>query len=163
MTTPTRLIFATNAYAAKRDIIAALRAAKVAGSALADALISYSDPGVFAEGQMIYGGGIVFEQPGEEDLVDGDDILVHEVAVLGLHIRVEQSPLPDGLQDPVEVTDEIAEGLGDEVARLLAANRHLAGGMSISRIVGGQCDHNLTDTAAVSVLTLRISIEADLI
>jgi hypothetical protein len=159
----TRTVFATNAYAAKREIVAALRAAKVQGSALADALISYGDPGVFGEGQMIYGGGIIFEQPGEEDLVDGPDILIHETAVLGLHIRVEQSPLPDGLQDPVEATDQIAEGLGDEVARLLAGNRQLAGGMSISRIVGGQCDHNLTDTSSVSVLTLRISIESDLI
>ena len=163
MTTPTRLIYATNSYAAKRDVFAALRAAQVPGSRLADAVISYSDPGVFAEGQMIYGGGIVFEQPGEEDVQDGPDILVRETAVLGVHIRVEQAPPPDGVPNAVEFTDEIAEGLGDEVAQLLAANRRLAGGMSISRIVGGQCDHYLTDTSAVSVLTLRISVEADLV
>lgn len=158
----TRVIFATNAYAAKREIFQALRLRAVEGSKLAEAYISYGDPGKFVEAITVYGGGIVFDQSGEEDLQDGDDILVHEVAVLGMHIRVEQSPLPDGVQDPVEVTDEIAEGLGDEIAGLFASNRRLAGGMSISRIVGGQCDHYLTDTSAVSVLTLRVSVESDI-
>lgn len=160
--TITREIFATNAYAAKREIFATLRSRAVPESKLAGAYISYSDPGRFAEAITIYGGGIVFDQSGELDLQDGDDILVHETAVIGLHIRVEQAPQPDGVVDPVQFTDEVAEDLGDEIARLLAANRRLAGGASISRIVGGQCDHSVTDTSAVSVLTLRISVESDI-
>ena len=71
-------------------------------------------------------------------------------------------PLPDVGQDPIEFTDGVAENIGDVLARLFTANRRLAGGMSISRIVGGQCDHYLTDTAAVSVLTLRVSVESNI-
>jgi len=154
----------TNAYAAKRALrdrfLAMVR--NDPGGPLSDLLVSYSDPGKFAEGQMLYGGGIVFDQSGQEqDLVDGDDTLAHEVAVHGWHIRIEMAPTPDGDRDPVEVTDEIAEGVGDAVAGRLAADPHLAGGHSVSRIIGGQCDHHLTDTAAVSVLTLRISVESD--
>ena len=130
-------------------------------TSIPDRAISYSDPGRFGEGQMIYGGGIIFDQTGEGDLVDGDDTLVREVAVIGLHIRVEMPPGPDG-DDPIEVTDEIAETMGDALAQLLAEEPHLAGGMSISRIVGGQCDHYQTDTSAVSVLTLRVSVESDI-
>ena len=153
----------TNGYAAKREIFDRFRlfAADPQGP-LADWLISYSDPGKFAEGRMIYGGGIVFDQSGEGDVQDGDDTLVREIAVLGVHIRVEQAPSPDGAADPVEVTDEVAETAGDALAQLLAENPRLAGGMSISRIIGGQCDHYLTDTGASSVLTLRISVESDI-
>jgi len=151
----------TNGYAAKRAIFARLREVKADPSGpFVDWLIRYSDPGTFGEGLMIYGGGILFDQSGEGDLVDGDDTLVREVAIIGVHIRVEQAPDPD--DDPVEHTDEIAEEMGDALAQLLADDPRLAGGMSISRIVGGQCDHYQTDTSAVSVLTLRISVESDI-
>lgn len=153
----------TNGYAAKREIFDRFRSyAADPGGPLFDWLVSYSDPGKFAEGRMIYGGGVVFDQSGENDIQDGEDVLVREIAVLGVHLRVEQSPSPDGGTDPVEVTDEVAETAGDALAQLLAENPRLAGGASISRIVGGQCDHYLTDTGAVSVLTLRVSVESDI-
>lgn len=153
----------TNAYAAKRGLFDRLREIKAdPAGPFVDWFISYSDPGKFGEGQTIYGGGIIFDQAGDEDLADGLDTLVHEIAVLGLHIRVEMPPPPDTDRDPVEITDEVAESVGDALAQRLAEEPHLAGGHSISRIVGGQCDHYLTDTSAVSVLTLRISVESDI-
>jgi hypothetical protein len=151
----------TNAYAAKRAVFARLREVQAdPGGPFANWLISYRDPGKFGEGQMIYGGGIVFDQAGEEDLVDGDDTLAKEVAVLGLHIRVEMAPVLDDAVDPVEFSDEVAETMGDALAQLFAEDPRLAGGQSITRIVGGQCDHGGTDTTVISVLTLRVSVES---
>jgi hypothetical protein len=151
----------TNAYAAKREIFARLREFKAdPDGPMRDWLLSYRDPGKFGEGQMLYGGGAVFDQAGEEDAVDGDDTLTKEVAVIGLHIRVELAPTLGDDVDPVEFTDEIAEGMGDTVAQLFAEDPRLAGGQSITRIVGGQCDHGGTDTTVISVLTLRVSVES---
>jgi hypothetical protein len=153
----------TNAYAAKRALRDRFREITADPSGLfADWVVSYGDPGTFGEGLMLYGGGVLFDQTGDEDLVDGPDTLVHEIAVHGWHIRVEQAPIPGDEREPVEATDELAEAAGDALAQCLAENPRLAGGHSVSRIVGGQCDHYVTDTSAVSVLTLRISVESDI-
>lgn len=153
----------TNAYAAKRALFARLREVKAdPAGPFVDWLISYSDPGVFGQGLMIYGGGAIWDQSGEDDVQDGDDTLVSETAVLGLHIRVEQSPDPNPDRDPVEVSDEIAETMGDALAQVLADDPHLCGGHSVARIVGGQCDHYHSDEKTVSVLTLRVSVQSNI-
>ena len=150
----------TNAYAAKRAIFDRMRErSHLPGNAFSDALVSYSDPGKFAEGQMVYGGGILFDQPKEDELQDGDDVLTHEVATIGVHIRVEIPTPADGRG--CEVSDEICEAIGEEIGALFKADRHLAGGGSITRIAGGQCDQGSTDTTVTSTLTYYVDVESD--
>jgi len=150
----------TNAYAAKRAIFDRMRErSHLPGNRLSEVLVAYTDPGKFAEGQMIYGGGILFDQPKEDELQDGDDVLTHEVATIGVHIRVE-IPIPEDGRG-CEVSDEIAEGIGEDFGALFRADRHLAGGASITRIAGGQCDQGVTDTTVTSTLTYYVDVESD--
>jgi hypothetical protein len=150
----------TNAYAAKRAIFDRLRErSHQPSNRLSDALVSYADPGKFAEGHMVYGGGIVFDQPKEDELADGDDILTHELATIGVHVRVEIPTPEDGRG--CEVSDEICEGIGEEIGEMFRADRHLAGGTSITRIAGGQCDQGSTDTTVTSTLTYYVDVESD--
>ena len=64
----------TNSYAAKRAIFDRMRErSHLPGNALSDALVSYSDPGRLGQGHTVYGGGIVFDQPEEDEAVEEAD------------------------------------------------------------------------------------------
>jgi len=150
----------TNSYAAKRAIFDRMREhSHLPGNALSDALVSYSDPGRFGQGHTVYGGGIVFDQPEEDEAVDGRDILTHERATIGVHIRIEIPTPEDGRG--CEVSDLIAEAIGEEIGALFRTDRHLAGGGSTTRISGGQCDQGVTDTTVTSTLTYYVGVESD--
>jgi len=148
----------TNAYAAKRALFDRLtELAALGGGALAGVQVAYAYPGATAKAECVYGGGVTFDQPGEDDMVDGKQVLVKEDAQVSVHIRIVQSPpSADGIRD----TDERAEAIGDAIGEALAANPHLAGGHSVTRILGGQGDYAPTDTQAVSILSYRISVES---
>jgi hypothetical protein len=149
----------TNAYAAKRAIIARLqeRAAEP-GNALSTRQVAYSWPGQTAELVCVYGGGIIFDQPGDEAVQSGPtDRLARETATVMLHVRVAQSPPGEG---GIADTDELAEAIGGEVGRLLMAEPKLAGGGSVARVASGQGDYSAVDDQAVSILSYRISVDS---
>jgi hypothetical protein len=149
---------ATNAYAAKRAIIDRLAAlAASGGGPLAGVQVAYSWPGKNAEMVCVYLGRVTFEHPADEELADGPDSLPKEVATIGLHISVAQSPPSD---DGVRDTDIQAEEIGDAIGDLLMREPRLAGGHSIARIAAGEGDYIPTDDQARSVLTLRITVES---
>lgn len=152
----------TNAYAAKREIIRRLRErAAQPGNALTGVQVLYAWNAARAEKVCVYGGGVVFEQPEEDALVDGKRRLVKETATVGLHIRAANADLdPDPDVDDIAGTDLICEQIGEEIGRMFAANPHLAGGHSVSVVSGGQGDYSPDDTQAVSTLGYRIGVDS---
>lgn len=152
----------TNAYAAKREIIRALQEhSQRQGHALTAVQVLYAWNASKAQDICVYGGGVVFDQPEEEDLVDGKRRLVKESATVGLHIRVANPNLnPDPAVDDIEATDIRCEEIGEEIGRMLSLNPHLAGGHSVSAVRSGQGDYSPDDTKAVSTLAYRVSVES---
>ena len=147
----------TNAYAAKRAIIDRLAAlAQLPGTALNNvgAVVQYALDLTNAGPVTVYGGGVAFDQPGDNDAVDGErKKIVEETATIGLHIRVAAQP--PGVQ-PIRDTDAVAEEVGDWLGDELTRNPRIAGGSSITRIRSGQGDYGPTEAAAVSTLTYLI-------
>lgn len=147
----------TNAYAAKRAIIDRLKelAAGTSGP-LAGVQVLYAFSGVM-QNVCVYGGGVTFDQPGDDDAVEGRSRIPRESAFVGIHIRVAKSPPGvDGIRD----TDIVAEEIGDAIAEEFADNPHIGGGHSVSRIFNGQGDYSPNDDSAVSTLSLRINVDS---
>jgi hypothetical protein len=140
----------TNALAAKRAIIERLKAA----AALEGVQVLYAFRGTMTN-RCIYGGGVTFDQPEDEEAVEGRSRVVQETATIGLHIRVVRSP---AAEDGIELADVDCEEIADAVAEDFAADPHLAGGKSITRIQGGQGDYSPNDTDDISTLSLRITV-----
>lgn len=149
---------ATNGFAAKRAIIAALqRRSLEGGNALSGIQVLYKFAGSKAETVCVYGGGFTFEQTGENDVIDGNnDRVPFETCEIGIHIRIALSPVPD---DP-EAADAMAEDIGIEIARLFAAKPDLAGGKSVTDVRGGQADYSPVDAADVTIFSLRVAVES---
>jgi hypothetical protein len=157
---------ATNAYRAKRALIRRLRQVvdqAQPGSPLHGVQVDYAWPGLEVAERSIYGGGVVFDQDGEDDVYDGPDRLAHEVATVGLLIRVMLNPPPDGSDgEPsgVEASDLVCEEIGRAVKRVLVAEPRLAGPNTVARIRSGQGDYNQPDGEAVSLLAIRVDVES---
>lgn len=153
--------FSTNAFAAKRALFAALKAAVAGaqpGSPLAGVDVRYSWPGNPGP-RLIYGGGFDFDQPGDDDLEAGQgDTLIAETTVIGVHIRCVA--ISDG-DEPIEATDVDVEMIADAVAYVVRSSPDLAGRGSVTRIVGGQGDYGPTDAQAASRLALRVEIQSN--
>lgn len=148
----------TNMFAAKRALFTGL--AELAGrdgSALTGVQVAYSWPGSTVERRCVYGGGTTFDQPGDNDAVDGTRRLVAETAHLALHIRVVRTPPGEG---GIEDADAEAEAIGEAIGAWIAANPRFAGGSSRARMVGGQGDYFGTDDAATSTLSYRIDVDS---
>jgi hypothetical protein len=163
------LVPATNIFAARREIIRALRArAAQPGNALSDVQVLYAYSARTADRICVYGAGATFEQPEEEEMSAGPgDTIPTEHAIIGLQIRISLDPPPPGAGDlaaefgPVAVSDEMAENIAGEIAWLLRMQPHLAGGQSVSRIVSGVADYFPTDDETVSIVGLRIQVDSD--
>lgn len=149
----------TNVYAAKRAIIARLQQhAASSGNPLSGRQVAYAWPGQSAELVCVYGGGVTFDQPEDQELANGlRDRVPRENAVVTVHIRVAHSPPGEaGIAD----TDVDAEQIGAEIGRVLMAEPKLAGGHSVARITSGQGDYSPTDDQAVSILSYRITVSS---
>jgi hypothetical protein len=150
----------TNAFAAKRAIFAALKAAVARaqpGSPLAGVDVRYSWTASIGE-RAIYGGGFDFDQPGDDDLEAGQgDTLVMETVTLGVHIRCVA--ISDG-DEPIEDTDVDVEMIADALSDVVRSTPTIAGGNSVTRIVGGQGDYGPTDATAASRLALRLEVSS---
>lgn len=147
----------TNAYAAKRALFDRLAQIAGVGRPLANVQVAYSWPGSTVGMECVYGGGVTFEQPGDGDAVDGRRRLVKEQAQVSVHIRVVHSP---ATADDVRNTDERAEAIGEVIGAELATDPSLAGGRSVTRIVGGQGDYSNNGDQAVSILSYRVTVES---
>lgn len=150
--------FSTNAFAAKRALFTALKAAVAGaqeGSPLHGVDVRYSwSPQIGPRG--IYGGGFDFDQPGDEDIEAGQrDTLVAETLILGVHIRCVA--ISDG-DEPIEETDVDVEMIADAVSYVVRSSPDLAGRGSVTRIVGGQGDYGPTDAQSASRLALRVEV-----
>ena len=149
----------TNGYAAKRAIIDHLK--EVAGrgqGALGQAKVSYAwGEGGTTELVSVFGGLVSFVHPGEEDLHDGNDVLVKETATVSVHIRAAVNPPPEG---GLEAVEELVEQIGDEIADEVARNPHMAGGHSTARIVDGTGDQEPLDDALAARLSIHISVDS---
>lgn len=156
----------TNAYAAKRAVIAALKvAASTPGTALNkySATVLYAFNGATAGNVCVYGGGVVFDQPGDDDVYDGArNRITLETATVGIHIRVKQPPAPDVDDGGIEATDVIAEEIGEWLGDWLAKHPDVGGGHSVARVISGQGDYSPTEQDAVSILSYRIQIESQI-
>lgn len=153
----------TNAYAAKREIIDRLAAAAaLTGTALNknNVTVQYAFDAVTATEVMVYGGPVTFDQPGDNDAVDGERRrITAETAQVALIIRVQRTPDPGNL-DQIRDTDLIAEEIGEWLGDLLVREPRLAGGSSISRIRSGQGDYAPTEQKAESRLVYIVEVES---
>lgn len=148
----------SNGYAAKRAIIEHLQEVSRQGQGgLGQAQVSYAWPGATGELVQVFGGLVQFTQPGDEDLADGDDVLVKETATVSLHIRAVVSPPPAG---GVAQVEELIEQIGDEIADEIARNRHMAGGHSFLRILDGLADEEPIDGGTAARLTLHLAVDS---
>lgn len=152
--------YSTNAFAAKRALFAGLRAAVEAaqeGTPLAGVDVRYSWTATIGP-RAIYGGGFDFDQPGDEDLEAGQgDTLIAESVILGVHIRCVA--ISEG-EEPIEATDVDVEMIADALADVVRSNPRIAGGNSVTRIIGGQGDYGPTDAQAASRLALRVEVKS---
>jgi len=152
---------ATNGYAAKRALIEELDAvSKRSQGALAKAKVSYNwNANGVTEQVSVFGGLVTFSsRMGEgEELVDGTDVVFPETAIISLHIRAVISPPPDGGLPDVE---ELVEAVADEIADVIARNRHIAGGHSFARIMDGLGDEEPVDDALAARLTMHIAVDS---
>jgi len=150
---------ATNMYAANRALFDRLKqvvAEAQPGSPLAEFGVEYVWPGdTVAGARCIYGGRLSFDQPGEDDAVDGNDELPAEIAALMVHIEARVSPFPDA---GLRASDELVEEAGFVLRRLLAREPHICGGASVARIRSGEGTRMPIDDAAVSRLSLRVEV-----
>lgn len=149
---------ATNGFAAKRAIIDQLRKRSLEqGNPLSGVQVLYKFSMSKAEQVCVYGGGFTFDQPGDDDAVDGNrNRLPFEETTVGVHVRVAVSPPPEDEQ----ATDVMAEEIGDEIARLFAGQPNLAGGKSVTRIRGGQADYSPNDDSDTSILSILVSVQS---
>ena len=152
----------TNGYAAKRAIIARLlEISNLGQGGLGQAKVSYNwGAAGTTEAVSVFGGLVTFQQPGEEDLYDGGNVLVRETATVSLHIRANITPPPDG---GLEAVEELIEAIGDEIADEIARNRHIAGGKSTARIVDGIGDQEPIDDGLAARLSIHIAVDSYLI
>jgi hypothetical protein len=148
-------VSSTNAYAAKRALISRLKEL-VAEGPLSGVQVLYAKRGSLTN-RCVYGGGVTFNQPEDEEVVDGRSRAVKETATIGIHIRVARSPTA---VDGIEQADIDCEEISDLIAEEFAANPRLAGGHSASRIDSGQGDYSPDDASDISILSLRISVES---
>jgi hypothetical protein len=148
----------TNGYAAKRAIIARLQQVSAQGQGgLGQAKVSYSWEGSNTQQISVFGGLVSFVQPGDEDLQEGNDVIPKETATISLHARAAIAPPPDGGYEAVE---ELLEQIGDEIADLIARERHIGGGHSFARIVDGTGDEEPVDDALAGRLSIHIAVDS---
>lgn len=143
----------TTAYAAKRALFDRLAALTATGQPLEGIQVGYSWPGSTVERVCVYGGGVTFSQ--EQAAAEWGTVL-REVVTVGVHIRVSGPDLS------VEDTDLQADSVADAIGDALQADPHLAGNLTFIGVAGGQGDYqpSAEDTGAVSILSLRIQVEA---
>jgi hypothetical protein len=143
----------TAAYAIKRQIFDFLATKTGTGKELDGVQVEYAYPGQVSD-VCVYGGGVVFEQPGTDDVVDGDDVLAHELDTVRLYIRIVGRGLT------VRATEEQAEAIGDVIGALLRTNPRLAGPSAYTRIAGGTGDYQNTDDGPIVILAYRVTTAA---
>ncbi len=129
-----------------------------AGQPLADFQVEYAWPGKGAGPKVIYGGGVVFDQPGDDDLTDGTSTLYAERASVALHIRV-QIPFAEAFNG-IRSSDKEAERAGREIGRLFAREPFLCGENTTIAIRSGRGDYLPSDDRADSTLSLSIEVSS---
>lgn len=143
---------ATAAYIAKRELIDLLTdiAADSAGR-LAGVQVKYALRGDLTT-KCIYGGGITFDQPEDDEVVEGRTRTVKEAATLGLHIRVARSPATeDGIREADLECERIATVVAEEIDTASSG---------AYRISSGQGDYSPNDDSDISTLSLRITVDS---
>ena len=143
----------TAAYAIKRLIFDRLALAVGPGLELDGVQVSYAYPGQVQD-VCVYGGGVVFDQPGTDDVVDGDDVAVREQSTIRLYVRI----VGHGLT--VAQTEIRAEGIGDVIGALLRKEPRIAGAQTNTRIAGGTGDYQNTDDGPIVILAYRVTTVA---
>lgn len=146
----------TNAYAAKRAIIDRLADEASRPGPLGDVQILYAYQGDLRP-KCVYGTSVLFVQPEDESLQDGDGWAPQEVATITLVIRVRQDPAEDA---GVRASDEACEAIGEAIGAIFRRYPRLAGGNSVTRLDSGQGDYVAEDTANVSQLIYRITVQS---
>lgn len=142
----------TAAMANKRAIFANLKSYVGPGLWLDGVQVEYSFPGS-PTATLIYGGRITFEQPGDDDLVDGDDVQALDVATIWVYVRIV------GKAD-VETAEIEAERVGDILGAIIRKNPRMLGPGTSLRIAGGTSDHHETDDGPIVHLAYRITTTA---
>ena len=143
----------TAAYSVKRVIFDRLTLETGPGLLLDGVQVSYAYPGLVQD-VCVYGGGVVFDQPGTDDVVDGDDVAVREQATIRLYVRIVGRSLT------VAQTEIKAEGIGDVIGALLRTNPRIAGAQTHTRIAGGTGDYQNTDDGPIVILAYRVTTVA---
>jgi hypothetical protein len=142
----------TAAFADKRTIVDEFIEYTGPGLTLDGVQVEYSFPAAPTD-TLIYGGRVSFEQNGDDDLVNGDDVAVAEVATIWLYVRVTSKPT-------VREAEAEAERIGDVMGSIIRKNPRMCGPTTSLRIAGGTSDHHETDDNPQVLLAYRIIVTA---
>jgi phenylpyruvate tautomerase PptA (4-oxalocrotonate tautomerase family) len=141
---------ATNAYAAKRALIARLTTlSAVVGHPLQGVQVDYARPGTIQD-RCVYGGKARFVVRSDDG--DAEGVTSHEVVTTEVYVRVLGRALEES------DTEQIVEGFADVIADELVKNRELGLGLTYAGITAGVADFWPVDDGTEAILALSIDI-----